>query len=255
MNIKIKKAFTLSEIVITLGLIGVIASLTIPAIVNNNSDDQVKLAFKKDFFALSNVSTMILSETSASYKGLCNSANCFRDKFKDKLNVIKECDSSNMANNCWSSYILPNDFIAVAETSTDTAGLILNDGSLIKFTFLDRNCENATTTGIADCAYIDIDVNGFKGPNKTGKDDYKIHVTATELKPFGTPGDLYYNTCNTTGEGCAAEVLTGGKIVATNESSSSSCSNSSFAAAHPDMCYFSIGTHTAGTYGSGPPTH
>lgn len=139
-----------------------------------------------------------MAETSSTYKGLCASANCFSTFFKDKLNVIKECDSSIILNNCWT-----ND----ASPTANTFGLVLNDGSLIKFTYLDKNCAD-TSTGIASCSTIDVDVNGFTGPNKLGKDLYKIHITESGLEPFGSNDT---NSCSN-GLGCAAEVIKGGNF-------------------------------------------
>ncbi len=52
--IKINKlAFTLSEVLITLGIIGVVAAMTIPALMNQANDVELKNKFKKEYSVFS----------------------------------------------------------------------------------------------------------------------------------------------------------------------------------------------------------
>ena len=44
---KKRKAFTLAEVLITLGIIGVVAAMTIPTLMNSTDDQQNKVAYKK----------------------------------------------------------------------------------------------------------------------------------------------------------------------------------------------------------------
>lgn len=44
---KIKNAFTLAEVLITLGIIGIVASLTLPGLIQNNSKTTVEAKLKK----------------------------------------------------------------------------------------------------------------------------------------------------------------------------------------------------------------
>lgn len=43
------KAFTLAEVLITLGIIGVVAALTLPAIIQKNNKKSLEVAFKKSY--------------------------------------------------------------------------------------------------------------------------------------------------------------------------------------------------------------
>lgn len=47
-----KKAFTLAEVLITLGIIGVVAALTIPTLVNNYRKKQFETGLKKEYSVL-----------------------------------------------------------------------------------------------------------------------------------------------------------------------------------------------------------
>jgi prepilin-type N-terminal cleavage/methylation domain-containing protein len=48
-NIAVKKAFTLAEVLITLAIIGVVAALSIPSVVRNYQETQYKVAYKSLF--------------------------------------------------------------------------------------------------------------------------------------------------------------------------------------------------------------
>lgn len=45
-----KKAFTLAEVLITLGIIGVVAAMTIPTLIANARSQQYRSKFKKNYF-------------------------------------------------------------------------------------------------------------------------------------------------------------------------------------------------------------
>lgn len=47
-------AFTLAEVLITLGIIGVVAALTIPALMNQTNDKEFIVAWKKAYSSISN---------------------------------------------------------------------------------------------------------------------------------------------------------------------------------------------------------
>lgn len=46
-------AFTLAEVLITLGIIGIVAALTLPAIVNNSRNKQLETGLRKAYSAIS----------------------------------------------------------------------------------------------------------------------------------------------------------------------------------------------------------
>lgn len=45
-----KQAFTLAEVLITLGIIGVVASMTLPALIQTNKNAEVESKLKKSIF-------------------------------------------------------------------------------------------------------------------------------------------------------------------------------------------------------------
>lgn len=44
-----KRAFTMAEVLITLGIIGIVAAMTLPTVINNIQDKQFRTMFKKQF--------------------------------------------------------------------------------------------------------------------------------------------------------------------------------------------------------------
>src|SRR5690349_15587424 len=61
--------FTLAEVLITLTIIGIIASLTIPALMNNIQDQQFKLAFKKAYVDASQAWAIAVAQKPGTYTG------------------------------------------------------------------------------------------------------------------------------------------------------------------------------------------
>ena len=51
---KLHKGFTLAEVLITLGIIGVIAALTIPTLINKTTNKELETAFKKNYSMVQN---------------------------------------------------------------------------------------------------------------------------------------------------------------------------------------------------------
>lgn len=153
--------FTLAEILITLGVIGVIAALTIPILMANIQDMQYKIAYKKAYSMASQVLNKLASDNKLEL--LCRSAaggcdgstnvtnfNSFRDEFR----IVKDCSSNNNSQ-CW-----------------------LSSGELYQG-FWPSNSQNAfidnsgmAWTMVSGWNFIAVDTNGFKPPNLWGKDRF-----------------------------------------------------------------------------------
>ena len=61
-----KKGFTLSELLITLGIIGVISALTLPSVINNASDAKVGPSLAKAVATFEHANVALLSEQDVS---------------------------------------------------------------------------------------------------------------------------------------------------------------------------------------------
>lgn len=63
-----KKAFTLAEVLITLGIIGIVAAITLPAVINKIEDKQFKSAFKKQYSAVSQAMLKVYADEGTTYE-------------------------------------------------------------------------------------------------------------------------------------------------------------------------------------------
>lgn len=222
------KGFTLAEVLITLGIIGIVAAMTIPTLMKNTQDAELKSAWKKAYSVISQASLNVKNDNGGTFAGLgsafdLNSQNTLRDAYTNYLKVVKKCDADayglcfhpesggiyldtvKLLNG--TSHLQCNSYLPYFFESA--SGVILPDGQLVLFAWV--NTGTACTFSIEgytnDCGFMTVDVNGFKGPNTVGRDIFAIEILENKIVPAGT-GTLS-NTCSTssTGQGCAARYL------------------------------------------------
>jgi len=163
------KGFTLAEMLTTLLVVGFIAGLTIPPLVQNIQNQQFKIGYVK---ALADATQ---AWNAANNDGLLVSqpgwtadpANDYNfTQFQSKFDVIKTCTSSTKTQ-CWA----PNNESATAMFSdpipSTTMGL-----------FIDKQGRAwGTSTG---WGFIFVDVNGLNGPNQWGHDRFPFFVEVNQ---------------------------------------------------------------------------
>jgi len=218
MNFKRYIAFTLAEVLITLLIIGVIASIVIPGLIADSQNAELKAAWKKSYADVSQAAKRVLQDTGGSFSQICSNTDdnvCFRNYFAQYLNYVKTCSAATSDGCLAANAKLLNGTTGNAPTalgwSVNVAAFILNDGSSIVFNHDYKDCMNAL------CGSIYIDVNGpNKGPNVWGKDMFMIAVLYNKIIPFGSNG---YGTVpsvscvagsvdsNNNGNGCSALYL------------------------------------------------
>jgi len=194
-------AFSLAEVLVTLLIIGVIASLVVPALINETKEAEFHTAWKKAYSDIEQVTRRIVMDNSGGILSQCNifpnKNECLRDYFLNYFNYTKKCDYACYGSNCWhysNSWKMLNDSPAGAACG---ASAILTNGNLLHF-----HLSNSGNGG-----WILVDINGFKKPNTIGKDIFGISLLPNSIKPYGIENDLYQNTCSSTGWGCAAIYL------------------------------------------------
>jgi len=198
---KKKVAFTLAEILITLGIIGVVAAMTIPTLIANTNGAKFRSQFKKSISTLNQAGLMVQAQYGFNYAGT-TPAYQMRNKcatahpetntsFCAILNGVLTGQtyigaSTNLKRNnngketgySWVS-TTNSGKLANGAALTDMILYTLADGSLIGFHEAAANCELPVGTkmtketiekgpsegGIAPCWGF-IDVNGVSLPNK-----------------------------------------------------------------------------------------
>ena len=206
-----RKAFTLAEILITLTVIGVVAALTIPTLLQNTNQAEFKTALKREFADLSQATLSIKNDLGGSFVNAFSNDGSFKNAYRGKLSYIKECSSAS-TEGCWHAANTWYQLNGIKRSEYTQPGLILNNGVLVDFYIVKSDC-SAQFGSYSGCGGIEFDVNGFKTPNTIGKDIFGAHLTDDGLIPYGSRG--YFdpndsvNGCLPTarGWGCAAKYL------------------------------------------------
>ena len=179
MKFKLKNSFTMAEVLITLGIIGIITAMTLPSLIGNYKRKVLETQFKKSVSVISQVilntkndlsidkladfcTTYNYEDSKYSYQNICYDA--YYKNFLE-LGGRKSWGSANFNIHRQSEKILTYNRRQIV-TTDDLAGIgspifntnIMPDGSFInmwidEFTF-----------------YISVDTNGQRGPNQLGHD-------------------------------------------------------------------------------------
>ena len=92
--------FTLAEVLITLGIIGVVAAMTMPTLMNSTQGAQYKAAYKKALSALSQAVTLNVALDEYNFADLDNSTYNLEEMLNNRMNVVRtEKATFNAANN------------------------------------------------------------------------------------------------------------------------------------------------------------
>lgn len=221
-----KKGFTLSEVLITLMIIGIIASMTIPSIINTQNDKEILARLKKSYSILSQVMT-ISQAYNGHYTGWGlvdndddSSQNTFDTYIGPYLNNIKRCVYTD---GCWTSEKskgFDGTNISEAKSSgigANTISFILADGTFVSMDIYGNNVESVfgvTENLIYPTLVFSVDVNGDKGPNQIGRDVFMFVLTDSGLVPAGKDNSSAKCYSGATGDSagfdCAAKVLSTG---------------------------------------------
>lgn len=208
MNIQFirKKGFTLAEVLITLVIIGVIAAMTIPTLMNNTNKQEYVSKLRKAYATLSQATNKIITDEGmprGDIGGWVTSRTAVFNLYKKYLNVTKDCLTSSDCS------IPDTDVINMTYAGYK---LILSDGMVINISTNDTHCGLDHVQGTSNvCQYIDVDINGHKKPNKLGRDIFSFGLKEDgKLYPLGCEGDF----CNSNNIYwlCTCKVLREGAI-------------------------------------------
>ena len=186
-----KIAFTLAEVLITLGIIGVVAAMTMPTLVNNINKKHWITGYKKAFSELSQIHQLLNSETGGSYMAECNDFDdvCLKNLFAEKMKVVEYCKET-VPNKCQESSTYLNGKTRGINQTTDVNDtwptIVTASGYSVKFRFHINDCEDYSDnypTQLPTCGWMQIDVNGLKRPNVVGKDIYFLNIYKNKLFP------------------------------------------------------------------------
>ena len=229
-----KCAFTLAEVLITLGIIGVVAAMTMPVLIQKHTEKITVSRLKKVYSVLSQAylyavqengmpeewgiegrDTGDTDEDNAQYNAV--NAILIKNKLFSHLSVISDCENAKDKKACGFAdeyyYMNGGKDTGLSGQHATTAAVTLGDGCAIAITAngTNGNAENRGEGRLQKTfALIYVDVNGIKPPNTWSKDVFGFYLTNDDITPMGTTLETAYNfnpDCYNSGLGCTAWVL------------------------------------------------
>ena len=169
-----KSAFTLTEVMITVGIIGVVAALTVPNIINNYQKNALEVSIRKVMNEFDSAFDMYLTEegkTKLSSTVKDGDINGWFDSFMtSKMKVVNNCSTTS----CFADKYARLKDMAEEEFSCNGFGYksyLLANSAAICLT-------NSANIGASAGEYIVyIDTNGKEGPNIGGRDMFEVFLS------------------------------------------------------------------------------
>ena len=217
---KLLQGFTLSEVLITLGIIGIIAAMTLPSLIGNYRAKQLSTGLKTAYSlitqAIDKMEADGLDTTPEAFGGV--GGFYFKNKIKNYFQILVDCGEVFASMNTKYCYTNDGSYTDLSRKGKvtyayfDDGQLVLKNGMLLMF-------ENISTH--KGTIYITVDVNGRnRTPNAWGWDVFTFQLVNRGGKgivlPMGAEGtdktnvSVYcksktYNGVN--GMGCTAKAL------------------------------------------------
>ena len=211
------KAFTLAEVLITLSIIGIVAAMTLPALIQKKQDKELISMTRKVYadinsaFLLSQQDYGVLGDNSFLFSATDDHVMVAKNLAK-YFNGAKVCESPSQKG-C-SQYYYELNYATKRYGSDDTTitstsnrpKIILNNGAIISISTNKSGCASKEyTSTVVDeygkpvknpdgtnktytytstiCANLFFDVNGNKQPNQFGRDAYGFWVRRNKIEP------------------------------------------------------------------------
>lgn len=189
---KKSNGFTMAEVLITLGIIGVVAAITLPALIEKVDFYVRKQQFKKVYNTLSSALARTFADNGGYYSEcyydygsadpFTNGSECAELVYslKNRLNILKVCNNNALEGGCISSEMKGTDTILKeSDSDLDDEDILLQTGGCAGFREANIKNRNAAWV-LSDGTIIGfygstlklffVDINGLKRPNKWGYD-------------------------------------------------------------------------------------
>ena len=197
-----KLGFTLAEVLITLVIIGVIAAMTVPTLMNNTNAQEFRSALKKSISGVNQALTLHYALEGLGAQDYANANDLIEDLFEKRMNIVE--------GNYNTGYSIQTPAGADAgctpnNTSGTKTAFTTQDGIIFCITNWSAGTVDGDQSGACNsyntfpCAATQtapnlyIDVNGEKNPNRATKsstqprDQYFAHIYNQKVVPYGAP--------------------------------------------------------------------
>lgn len=211
-----KKAFTLAEVLITLTIIGVVAAVTVPAIISNAENKELIVAARKQYSAISNALNLYKAQNGGTLADMFPTSGDSNYSIKELSTLLKMNKICTTSQTCWTNPTSRlnqlgdqsgNFSLGALYYGKNQANAILADGARLTVQNnapsigVVKQCTNYNADGSmrldadgnpvkTNCtfnnyAFMYIDVNGAKGPNRLGKDTWELRIFDNKINGCG----------------------------------------------------------------------
>lgn len=178
---KVFKGFTLAEVLVTLAVIGVVASMVLPGVMNDTRDKELKSMWKKTFADIDQAMRRFAVDQGGDLRRVYNSDANFQNAMVSYFDPVNVCRGTA----CWDYSVK---LINGQEMNDNDCYYIDPD-----FVF---TLKNGVIVGLIDyCTYCGefvflVDVNGKKPPNIIGKD---VFIAGSDYNGMSQPAGRIKN--------------------------------------------------------------
>lgn len=189
---KRKLAFTLAEVLITLGIIGIVAAITIPQLINNYKAKRLRTQFLKSYSTIQQAFKEMEADDVSTDPTTYNTLEYYKT-FMNYLQAPMDCgigdnkylpcvymrDSSSKDYKPYKTYDGKTNASMIL---FDDGQIALQDGTLLLF-------ENYAPRMRV---FVSVDLNGYNNkPNRWGYDLFTFQLIDNQLKAMGDTGTTY----------------------------------------------------------------
>ena len=226
-----KCAFTLAEVLITLGIIGIVSAMTIPNLINKFEEKKTVSILKETYSMLSQAMIYVVNEHGIVDKWVKSNIQMSDDEFKDTVDTIL---------NYFKPYLRTTKICTAGEPSciesddnriyrlNGTGHSWLNEAHYSSFVLLNGaklliSVNSGSPIGMscgriqsAPCVFFHVKTDNAK-KNVFGKNFFEFHVFNDRILPAGYKSTYYYSfpsecQLTTSGRGCTAWVIENGNM-------------------------------------------
>lgn len=183
MNFRYKNGFTLAETLIVLGIIGVVAAMTIPSLMTKIQDIQYRTAVKKAY-GVANQAFRTMQDDGKTLEDYVFNPETFKNDFMQYFKVAQDCKMHDCVPYTYNSEIYKTLNGEKADAS------LMDEG---QFSTLDGQFWMIQNSKWVKWLFITVDVNGYKSkPNVWGRDVFTFWVDKSgNLYPMGSLNSLW----------------------------------------------------------------
>lgn len=173
---KFYRAFTLTELLIALAILGTLAAMTIPSLMEGLQKKQLTVQLKSTVSGIQQLAhnQMIVKNT----KDLTTTDFSDPKKLLSEKNfpIVKSCDK---ASDCWTeSYkIIDGRGVFKRVLEDDPKSVILKNGAILSYHYYKNSSFPILSDGDQVVGIFHVDVNGTEKPNILGRDVFWFHVS------------------------------------------------------------------------------